>query len=67
MGKAAVFAGRWGIMDGRWDLRDFAALQSCFYTLAATNTCAAVDYDRSLLVDLSDYGAFVTDFIADGP
>lgn len=53
--------------DGRWNLRDFAALQNCFYTLAATNTCAAVDYDRSLLVDASDYASFEEDFSTQGP
>jgi len=53
--------------DGRWNLRDFAALQSCSFTLASDSHCAAFDYDVSIFIDHEDYAAFVTDFITNGP
>jgi hypothetical protein len=53
--------------DGNWDIRDFAALQNCFYTLAFANVCAAVDYDGSTFIDLSDTGSFVDDMVDAGP
>jgi hypothetical protein len=53
--------------DGNWDIRDFAAMQNCFFTLVTTNTCAAFDYDGSIFVDPFDVGRFISDVGEDGP
>ncbi len=46
--------------DGQWSLRDFAALQNCFFQLSAANNCAAFDFNDNIIVDLPDHAAFYT-------
>jgi hypothetical protein len=53
--------------DGLWNLRDFASLQNCFNGMAIGNACAAFNYTASFLIELSDFAAFLEDFINSGP
>lgn len=44
--------------DGQWNLRDFAALQTCFFQLSAATDCAAFDFNDNIIIDLPDHAAF---------
>jgi hypothetical protein len=53
--------------DGQWNLRDFAALQQCHGMATSVAACVAFDYNGDAMIDLTDYDAFLEDFLNDEP